>query len=473
MKAPSVGWWLIALLVVLVIRVGSLSLYPLTDTTEARYGEISRVMAASGNWITPQLEPGVPFWAKPPLSFWQGALSVKLFGASEFSVRLPMFLNLLAVLTLVYGFARRLYGERVAAISVFIIITSVVGFITSGAVMTDPAMVLATTLAMISFWFSMENESRRWGYCFFIALSIGFLAKGPIAWVLTGVPIILWLTLHRCWRDMWDKLPIVAGIGIVALLALPWFVLSEMNTPGFLNYFFIGEHFERFLNSGWTGDRYGTAHDRPRGTIWLFTLAAFAPWSIIAIIICLVSVIKMRTRAVVSLFSPAQHYLFLWCIWPLIFFTFAGNILPTYVLPALPAFAILLALSVDKLHKPTWLILPGLLLPLAVAFAGPLGVISKLEHRTQRALVQYAQVEYPTIELAYVGKAPHSGRFYSQGLAKFFPNIAEVRSWARGYESVLVAVPESLKMPKEIDSEYLEWVGHWNAYDLYLMTTPN
>ena len=76
---------------VMLIRLLFLGTYPLADTTEARYGEMGRLMVETGNWITPQFEKGIPFWGKPPLSFWLTAVSFKMFGIHEFSARLPSF----------------------------------------------------------------------------------------------------------------------------------------------------------------------------------------------------------------------------------------------------------------------------------------------------------------------------------------------------------------------------------------------
>ncbi|MCK5664688.1 MAG: glycosyltransferase family 39 protein, partial [Thiotrichaceae bacterium] len=66
--------------------------YPLHDPTEARYAEIPRLIIETGNWIMPPFDYGVPFWGKPPLTFWLTAISFKLFGYSEFAARLPVFL---------------------------------------------------------------------------------------------------------------------------------------------------------------------------------------------------------------------------------------------------------------------------------------------------------------------------------------------------------------------------------------------
>jgi len=79
----------VILAIIAFSRLATLGAYPLMDATEGRYGEIAREMAVTGNWITPQLEPGEPYWGKPPFYFWLTALSFKLLGTSEFSARLP------------------------------------------------------------------------------------------------------------------------------------------------------------------------------------------------------------------------------------------------------------------------------------------------------------------------------------------------------------------------------------------------
>jgi len=72
-------WYILLLL--LSTRLISLALLPITDSTEARYGEIARKMLETGNWVTLQYDYGVPFWAKPPLSTWLSAVSMGVFGS--------------------------------------------------------------------------------------------------------------------------------------------------------------------------------------------------------------------------------------------------------------------------------------------------------------------------------------------------------------------------------------------------------
>jgi 4-amino-4-deoxy-L-arabinose transferase-like glycosyltransferase len=93
--------WLAIFLTAVAVRLLTLSAYPLYDTTEARYAEIARVMLATDNWVTPQIEPGEPFWAKPPLSIWATALSFSVLGINEFAARLPSLLFTLATACLI------------------------------------------------------------------------------------------------------------------------------------------------------------------------------------------------------------------------------------------------------------------------------------------------------------------------------------------------------------------------------------
>src|SRR5665647_2501274 len=96
-----------ALAVLVAGRIATLGLYPLLDTTEARYAEIARKMVELNDWITPWFDYGVPFWGKPPLSFWMTAVSFTLFGINEFAARLPHFLGALLVAWLVWDWSTR------------------------------------------------------------------------------------------------------------------------------------------------------------------------------------------------------------------------------------------------------------------------------------------------------------------------------------------------------------------------------
>ncbi|MCL2890186.1 MAG: glycosyltransferase family 39 protein, partial [Alphaproteobacteria bacterium] len=242
------------------LRLLSLPFTPLTDTTEARYAEIGRVMAESGNYITPFVD-GVPFWGKPPLSFWTTAISYKIFGVNDFAAHFPHFLFLIGAAALLFFFVRRWRDESTAAITTAVLMTMPVFLYLAGGVMTDPALAFCMMLAMIGFYNAVNNKNIAperstggWGYLFFVGLGLGLLAKGPLIFVLVGLPIFVYVLAKNKWRNMFRNVPIVTGTLLMLAIALPWYIMAERATPGFLEYFIIGEHFERYVTPNWAGD---------------------------------------------------------------------------------------------------------------------------------------------------------------------------------------------------------------------------
>ena len=123
--------------------------------------------------------------------------------------------------------------------------------------------------------------------------------------------------------------------------------MAEARTPGFLEYFIVGEHWQRFVESDWQGDLYGHAHSFPRGTIWLFAILAFLPWSFVLPVIA-----WKRRRAGAVGRRPTTRASLATCglghSLPCVVFTLSGNILWTYVLPAMPALAMLAAMYLAR-----------------------------------------------------------------------------------------------------------------------------
>ena len=336
-RTRGVLWTLLALL--LALRLVAIVVIPLTDTSEARYGEIARKMVETGDWITPQFAYGIPFWAKPPLSMWLSALGIDAFGVNEFAVRLPSLLLAIAMLALVWRWVATRRQRDQALLSVAVLSSLVLFFAAAGAVMTDISLALCTTLTMIAFWHAFNDNDRRWGYAFFVGLGFGLLAKGPLVGVITLLPVVPWLFLRRGWRRTWQCLPWLGGSLLMLAIALPWYALAEHKTPGFLRYFIIGEHIDRFLYPHWHGDKYGNAHVEPIGMIWVYWLGAAFPFSFLAL-----GWSALNARRLPALLRDDDGwalYLLLWSGVLLLFFTFARNIIWTYPLATLPALACL------------------------------------------------------------------------------------------------------------------------------------
>ena len=416
--------WLTILVAIVVLRLVTLAAYPLADTTEARYSEIARLMVVSGDWITPQIELGIPFWAKPPLSIWLTAASFEVLGINEFAARLPSFLLTLLTTILIFKVGQKFLSKDSAMIASGVFLSSVLGFVVAGAVQTDASLLVATTISMLAFFMAVREPRSSWRYVFFVGLAIGLLAKGPIAVVLTGVPILIWSLWFKNLRWLSWALPWFSGSLVVLAIAGPWYWLAETRTPGFLNYFIIGEHWLRFVESGWQGDLYGSAHAHSWGSIWLYGIAAAMPWTAVALFAAARSVMRGTYRAAVN---PQTAFLMLWMLTPLVFFTFAGNILATYVLPGLPAFALLLG---DWLAKQSWpYVRLGWIVPVVILAALASGSLDRVGRKSERDLIAYHAATTSASDLHYYLRRPFSASFYSSGQAGLIKSSTELSEY--------------------------------------------
>jgi 4-amino-4-deoxy-L-arabinose transferase-like glycosyltransferase len=435
-------WVLVA---VVLARLASLGLYPLLDTTEARYGEIGRKMLASGNWLTPQWDVGVPFWGKPPLSFWASAASMGVIGVGEFGARFATLVFAVATAALFWRWPHAPARRNDAAMAAsLVLLSSVLGFLIAGAVATDVFMVLGMTLSMVAFWNAVEQRSRavldRWG--FFVGLAIGLLAKGPVAVVMTGIALFLWLAWTRRIGDAWRALPWLRGLLLTLALALPWYLAAEAATPGYLRYFIVGEHWQRFTQPGWEGDLYGGGHERPRGSIWLYALGAAMPWTVVVLVLL---VWKGRPASVAARRpspDPQMAYLWCWVLAPLLLFTLARNVLEAYAQPAMPAFALITArllMERDARGASSRIWLLGLVMPLVGAALLVFGQ-QRIDARAQRTLL--AHPHDAAAPLVYLFRRPFSGQFYSQGRALEVRGRDEALRWLQGDKPATLLVPD-------------------------------
>jgi len=466
--------WVI-LAITLVLRLFAMWAIPLTDTTEARYGEIARKMEETNNWVTPlhnynapqsecahiacvplgEHDFGVPFWAKPPLSTWTAAISMKVFGVNEFAARLPSLLFCLGILWLIYAWLTP-RANNLNLIAVTVLATSLLFCGSAGLVMTDLALIFCSAFSMICFWqAAVEDKGKRWGYLFFIGMGVGLLAKGPLILVLVGLPTGAWTLLHRTFLTVWQRLPWLTGFTLTFAIAAPWYWLAEQSTPGFIQYFIVGEHFSRFLISGWQGDLYGHAHSEPLGMIWLYVLSGFLPW--MGLVISLLITRRKETRWRYPLGDTWLSYLILWTVMPVIFFTFAHNIISPYALPAMPAGAILLAEFFARFNRTTATHGTGaavfnvqsfyrLSMVTPVLFVLAIGIYIALPNsmpkRSEKDIAHvYMELRKDSSsQLVYVKDRLYSAEFYTAGKARVVNNVEELQKLLGNSTQDFVAV---------------------------------
>ena len=422
-----------------ILRLLTLGAYPLLDPTEGRYAEIPREMIQTGDWVVPHLHDGRPFLGKPPLMFWATAIAYKAFGENEFSARLPSFLFSVLAAVLTYFLARDLRNHRFGLEAVAVLATMFLFYLYSGYVAVDTALLLSVTLSMVSFQLAMRTESssdkRWWGYLFFAGIGLSLLAKGLVGPALIFFPIVVWTVWHRKYGEVLLTFPWIAGSLLTVAIALPWHILCEIRSPGFLNYYFIGEHFKRFTVSNWEGDRYGSPHQAPIGTIWLYLFLISLPWSLVFLATIIRSTGRF-TRLKAILADPRISFFLFWLLSAPCLFTLSRNVMITYVLPSLPPFAILTmsslyALKEQRRERETCLLIDRRLLatsavvvPLLFLVAAYTVIPRLANHRSQRDLVRsFIQLDANgDAELVYTDTMPHTGDFYARGRASDIPD---------------------------------------------------
>jgi len=318
---------------------------------------MGRVMAGSENWITPMMqmkEELVPYLGKPPFYFWVSAASVKFFGASNLTARLPSFLAALLIMLMVRSYIRNFLSEELTLPALLLLFSTSFFFFLSGAAVID--MVLTATifgafLASAFYFRSLGANSPQQLYKYSLVMTfcvaLGFLTKGPLIFVLFGLPIaatfaFIWCkqrpsnqALHAA-RNAVLRYPWVINIVLFLVVVTPWFLLAEQRNPGFIQYFFVNENFLRFVTRNYQ-DRYGSGHVYPYGSVWIALAVAFVPWTLV---LPIKKWIVKQSPDISRKHNCWVTYALFSGLAPAIFFTFARQFSPLYVLPSLPGICI-------------------------------------------------------------------------------------------------------------------------------------
>ena len=403
------------------IRVVSIFFLPLTDTTEARYANTALMMANLDDWITPFFKYHEPFLGKPPLAFWFEALSYKIFSVADFVPRLPSLFMTLATVWLIYKLVLTLHDKLSAVLASLIYISASVVFVLSGVVTTDPFLVFGTTLSLVSFLLVVHGHTSYWKYLFFVGAGVGILTKGPLALVIIGGIITLWILLSYQKRIVTLRLfPWIKGLLLMSLIFIPWYIAQEIKNPGFLYYFIIGENLGRFLDTGWHGDKYGYVHKEPHGMIWVYWLFAALPWSFVALAF-ITKYIKVINKSKILIFikNDTLSFYLVWALFIMLFFSFGANTLWYYILPSIGGFAILLALFFTRenaRHFSNYIKIiryTSLFIPLISLVALSFVIIKPESIKTEKYLIEAYKSRAKEIESIYfIGKTSFSAAYY-------------------------------------------------------------
>ena len=427
-------FWVVFLLLVLIANRGIINyLLPLMDKTEARYAEIARIMVETNNWILLQIDYNIPFWAKPPLSTWLTAISIKLFGLYEFYIRLPYLITTIIIVLFISRYDK--IENKIFFLTPLILLLMPEFYLHAGVVSTDTILNFSIILVMLSFWEAVGKKSGlKWWYGFFIGIGLGLLSKGPIILILTLPPIFIWLLVYKEELKKLKKIPILSGLSLTFLISFPWYYFTELKSPGFIDYFIYGEHFRRFFDSGWKGDLYGFAKQQPYGIIWLFSTMAIFPWSLLII---------SRIRKIIKEAYKNKWVCFLvsWMLFTPVFFTFSSSLIHTYTLPiAVPAALLVTHFWSEFKFKRYYLSISALLyfVLLPVFYSGVLD--DTIQNNCDKELVKNELVS--DYSLFYLNYKSFSSQFYSLGAIKMI-NLEQLKEKLINGERFAVIIENS------------------------------
>jgi 4-amino-4-deoxy-L-arabinose transferase-like glycosyltransferase len=315
----------------------------LTDRDEGSNAEAAREMLETGDWISPTLNYE-PRFAKPAFVYWLINGSYNLFGINEFSARFPSAFSGLCVVLLQYAFVYRWLGAPLAWLSSIMLLLNMEFLSINRMVLTDPELVVFTTLAGYSFWHALHGStkiSRWWFICFYLAMGLGMLVKGPVGIIIPLVGVIPYLTLTRQLKKFWQKGFPLLGTGLVLLVAAPWYVaMFQIH----------GEAYWAAAQANTTG-RFMSPMEGHGGTLFFYVpilLLGFFPWSAFLPSVLYQSLKQWKAywngQSFVTRETNLEFFLSMWVVGLLIFFTLSATRLPHYIYPLFPASAILVAL---------------------------------------------------------------------------------------------------------------------------------
>lgn len=323
----------------------------LVGPDEPRYAWIARAMATTGDWVTPRLY-GQPWFEKPVLYYWMAAAGFLLHLPAEWAARLPSALAALVAAITVGWLGWKFYGneevfERTpAALAPLVFSASVATIGFARAATPDMLFSAAVALAMASAAHVLQSlgalrsmagasntlaRDRLALTLFGVCVGLAVLAKGPAGVILAAGAISLWAVATKRWPA---ALRLAHPVAIVAfcVIALPWYVLCALRNPGFLRIFIFQHNFERYL----------TPLFEHRQPFWFFgpiILLAVLPWTALLWPAARLALKMWREKA----WDQSPGFFFAcWALFPVLFFSFSESKLPGYILPAIPALALLL-----------------------------------------------------------------------------------------------------------------------------------
>lgn len=349
-----------------VVLLSSLGLFilwlgsmPLHMPDEARYSAISFSMLKSHDYLIPKIY-GVAFLDKPPLFYYLQIGLMKLFSPSEFVLRLPSAILASLTTLFVYHTVRKLFDRKKALISAFILMTQPLYFLLSHYANMDMMVSSFITMGALSFLLAQRDKlglppstkpfnHTRYLYMSYIFISLAFLSKGLISLAIPGMTVLIWAGIYR----IKPRLALFKGMAICLSISLPWFILVSLQVKDFAYYFFVVQHFYRYLGSNFNNQQ----------GVWFYfviLLVGCFPWFL------------FYRFNVKQYLSPVYGFFLILFGFTLIFFSIPSSKPIGYIAPTLAPIAVLIATQIDIQRQKSLL---GFLIGLA-ATSGIVAIIA-------------------------------------------------------------------------------------------------
>ena len=353
--------YLLLFAIIIAFYLYGLGKLPLLGPDEPRYAQVAREMFLTGDLITPTL--GHHTWfEKPALLYWMIVGSFKIFGVNEWAARFGPALCGLLTIAAVWVVGREIDREEPRGFAFWSVVVSgsCLGLIVFSRAASFDVVITMTTTWALAFFLLHELRNRRSflaGFYAFVGLSL--LAKGLVGIVIPFGVVGLYYVLRRAWPPRSVLASVIWGMPLAIAVAAIWYgpVIARHGWT-FIDEFFVQHHFARYVSNKYH-------HPQPIYFYPVIILMLALPWTPY-LIGALAKVRSWKWRgdddlSIVRVFSLA------WLLLPILFFSFSGSKLPGYVLPVIPAIALLVSDRLTRIFNPRWpLIIAGATVVLVV-----------------------------------------------------------------------------------------------------------
>ncbi len=313
-----------------------LGAFGLLGADEPRYAQVAREMLDRHDWVTPTLQ-GRPWLEKPALYYWQAMASYSVFGISDRAARMPAAVDAALMIAAIYFFLRRLRpGSETDGSLIAAGCAGVISFARGAS--TDMPLAAMFAIALLGWYAWYESRKRSGLVVFYFFLALATLAKGPVAIFLAGAVLLFFVAVKRDWPAILGSLW-MPGVVLYLAVALPWYVEVQFRNPDFFRIFILEHNLSRFGQ-----DLYH--HRQP---FWFYLpvlLLALMPWTlwlVLAVAERLRLIWSEKREAFATTEDSWQLFLLVWLLVPVLFFSVSQSKLPGYILPSIPAGALLVA----------------------------------------------------------------------------------------------------------------------------------